>query len=117
MESWTLKEMNLFHLWGLLLAKNRIFAFSLAFVCLHSHSAVSDSLQPHGLYPTRLLCPWDSPGYWSGLPCPPPGNLPNSGLKPASLTSPALVGRFFITSTTWEAQYNHAFVPKYLIFK
>jgi len=23
---------------------------------------MSDSLQPHGLYPTKLLCPWDSPG-------------------------------------------------------
>ena len=41
--------------------------------------------------------------YWSGLPCPPPGNLPDPGVKPVSLTSPALAGRFFITSTTWEA--------------
>ena len=30
--------------------------------------------------------------YWSGLPCPPPGHLPNPGIKPASLTPPA-VGR------------------------
>ena len=29
--------------------------------------------------------------YWSGLPCCPPGNLPNSGIKPTSLISPALV--------------------------
>ena len=28
--------------------------------------------------------------YWSGLPCPPPGHLPNPGFKPASLLSPAL---------------------------
>ena len=27
-----------------------------------SHSVISDSLRPHGLQPTRLLCPWDSPG-------------------------------------------------------
>ena len=27
-----------------------------------SHLVVSNSLQPHGLYPTRLLCPWNSPG-------------------------------------------------------
>ena len=27
-----------------------------------SHSVVSDSLRPHGLQPTRLLCPWDLPG-------------------------------------------------------
>ena len=41
--------------------------------------------------------------YWSGLPCPPPGDLPNPGIKPTSLTSPALAGRFLTTSTTWEA--------------
>ena len=39
----------------------------------------------------------------SGLPCPPPGDLPNPGIEPASLMSPALAGRFFDTSTTWEA--------------
>ena len=39
--------------------------------------------------------------YWSGLPCPPPGDLPDPRIKPVSLTSPALVGRLFITSTTW----------------
>ena len=42
--------------------------------------------------------------YWSGLPCPPPpGDLLNPGIKPVSLTSPALAGGFFPTSTTWEA--------------
>ena len=32
--------------------------------------------------------------YWSGLPCPPPGDLPNTGIKPTSLKSPALAGGF-----------------------
>ena len=36
--------------------------------------------------------------YWSGLPGPPPGDRPNSGIKPASLKSPALAGRFFTTN-------------------
>ena len=40
---------------------------------------------------------------WSGLPCLPPGDLPDSGIEPTSLTSPALAGRFFTTSATWEA--------------
>ena len=40
--------------------------------------------------------------YWSGFPCSPPGDLPYPGVKPDSLTSPALVGRFFTTSVTWE---------------
>ena len=41
--------------------------------------------------------------YWSGLPCPPPGDLsdPRTGL--GSLMSSALAGRFFTTSATWEA--------------
>ena len=41
--------------------------------------------------------------YWSRLPCPPPGNLPDPGIEPASPVSPALAGRFFTTSATWEA--------------
>ena len=42
--------------------------------------------------------------YWSGLPCPPPGNLPNPGIELASLISPALAERFYTASATWEAQ-------------
>ena len=42
--------------------------------------------------------------HWSGLPCPPPEDLPNPGIEPVSLTSPALARRFFTTSGTWEAQ-------------
>ena len=63
-----------------------------------------DTLRPHGLWPARLLCPWDFPGqrYWRGLPFL-PGDLPDSGIKPECLLSPALAGGFFITSTTWEA--------------
>ena len=41
--------------------------------------------------------------YWRGLPCPPPGDLPNPGMEPASLMSPALAGRFSTTSAMWEA--------------
>ena len=35
--------------------------------------------------------------YWSGLPCPPPGDLPDPGIEPMSLASLALIGRFFTT--------------------
>ena len=49
-----------------------------------SHSVVSDSLWPHELWPARLLCPWEfsRQEYWSGLPCLPPGDLPNPGTEP-----------------------------------
>ena len=41
--------------------------------------------------------------YWSGLPFPSLGNLPDPGIQPASLKSPALAGGFFTTRATWEA--------------
>ena len=44
--------------------------------------------------------------YWSGLPCPSPGDLPHPGIKPVSLVSPALASVFFTTSATWEAHMN-----------
>ena len=37
--------------------------------------------------------------YWSGFPCPPPGDLPDLRIKPGTLKSPALAGGFFTTST------------------
>ena len=54
---------------------------------------MSDSSQHHGLQPTRLLCPWKSPGKSTGVGC--HALLPNSGVEPESLASPALAGRFF----------------------
>ena len=42
--------------------------------------------------------------YWSGLPCPPPADLPDSWIKPWSHRSPALASRFFTTDATREAQ-------------
>ena len=47
--------------------------------------------------------------YWSGLLFPSPGDLPDPGIKPASLTSPAFAGGFFTITATWEA-------PKGVIF-
>ena len=41
--------------------------------------------------------------YWSELPFPPSGDLPDPEIEPVSLMSPALGGRFFTTSVTWEA--------------
>ena len=41
--------------------------------------------------------------YWSGLPGPPPGDLPDPGIEPSFLMSPALAGGFFTNSATWEA--------------
>ena len=41
--------------------------------------------------------------YLNGLPFSSPADLPNPGIKPTSLKSPALAGGFFTTSTPWES--------------
>ena len=50
--------------------------------------SLSDSVQPHGLQPARFLCPcgFSRQEDWSGLPCSPPGDLPDSGMEPRSST-------------------------------
>ena len=50
-----------------------------------SRSVVSDFLRPHGLYPARLLCPWDSPGKNIGVGCHAllQGIFSNQGSEPA----------------------------------
>ena len=44
--------------------------------------------------------------YWSRLPFPTPGDLPDPGIKPLSPAFPALAGRFFTTSATWEVPHS-----------
>ena len=48
---------------------------------------------------------------WSGLPCPPPGDLPNQGTEFASASFYCMSGRFFTHWTTWEAPLNAYHVP------
>ena len=54
--------------------------------------------------PPLLLMEFSKQEYWSGVPFPPPGDLPDPGIKPTSLMSPALASKFFTTGATWEAQ-------------
>ena len=57
---------------------------------------------------------------WAWVSRPLPGDLPSPGIEPTSLMSLALAGRFFTTSTTWEAPDNinacikHAYMKAYL---
>ena len=61
---------------------------------------MSDSLPPHGLYvvcQAPLSMGFSRQEYWSGLPFPTPGDLPDPGFEPKSSMAPALMGRFFTT--------------------
>ena len=65
--------------------------------------------------PMKLLCPWNFPGKNTRGGCHflLQGALPNPGIRPKSLVSPALVGGFFTTRTTWEAHtefWAHGFL-------
>ena len=61
--------------------------FSCVYCCaVLSRSVVSNSLWPHGLAcQAPLFMGFSRQVYWSGLPCPPPGDLPNTGIEPRSL--------------------------------
>ena len=49
--------------------------------------------------------------YWSGLPCPPPGDLPEPGVELRSLVS-SLAGGFFTISVTWKPNHREWDLPK-----
>ena len=55
-----------------------------------SSSVVSDTLRSHGLHPMGPQAPlswgFSRQEYWSGLPCPPPGDPTNLGIEPRSTT-------------------------------
>ena len=64
----------------------------------HARAVASDSLRPHGLLPSRFLCPWFSrQEYWNGLSFPSPVHLSDPGVEPTSPVSLALSGGFFTT--------------------
>ena len=70
---------------------------------------MSNSLRTYGLELARLCMSmgFSRQEYWSGLPCPSPGDLPDPGIKFASLTSPSLAGGFFTTSAIWKTSAFH----------
>ena len=77
---------------------------------------MSDSVQPYGTVACQapLSMGFCRQEYCRELSCPPPGDLPNPGIKPVSLMLPALAGRFFTTRATWEAKIQRNWSPKRL---
>ena len=79
--------------------------------CLSHHSCALSCFSCVQLFATPWTVAHQAPlsmepsrqAYWNGLPCPLPADLPDSGIEPVSLMSPASADGFFTTSTTWEA--------------
>ena len=70
--------------------------------CCFRHIQIFVTLQPVA-HQALLSTGFSRQEYWSGLPGSPPGDLPDPGIEPMSLRSPALAGRFFTTSIAWKA--------------
>ena len=70
-------------------------------------SVMSDSGTPWTVaHQAPLSMGFSRQEYWSELPCPPPGDLPNPGIGPVSPESPALAGGFFTMEPPWKLQKN-----------
>ena len=98
-------------------------------VCFPNSDLISETLENHvcmlshfsrvRLYVTLRTAAHQTPlsmgfsrqDYWSGLPFPSPGDLPDPGMEPES---PALASGFFTTSATWAALENHTSMVLFL---
>ena len=65
------------------------------------HSVVSDSWWPRGPQPSRLLCPWDSPGKNTRVGCHSPRDLPDPGIEPRSAWQPDYLPSELIRKPLW----------------
>ena len=90
----------------LFLTFSRIPFIFILFISVHAKSLQSCPTLWDPMYCQPLSVGFSRQEYGSELPCPSPEDLPNPGIEPTSLKSPVLLGRFFTTSTTWEAPSN-----------
>ena len=70
--------------------------------CAKSFWSCPTVWNPVDCSPPALSMGFSRQGYWSGLPCPPPGDLPDPGIQTAPHMSPELAGGFFTARATWE---------------
>ena len=89
--------------WALTRASNKtLYAFALLWTSYSLSFGDSDS--GHNIaHQPPLFMRFSRQEYWSGLPCPSPGDFPDPWIEPASLMFSSLAGGFFTISATWEA--------------
>ena len=84
----------------------RLTAVIISCVCVHARSAVSDSATPWTVaHQAPLSRGLSRQEYWSGLPFPSPGDLPDPGSEPASPAHLTLAGRFFTSVPPGKSDY------------
>ena len=99
---------------------NNRYLFTSAFMCIHAKllqlcltlcNPVDCSQQ------ASLSMGFSGQEYWSRLPCPPPGDLPNPGIQTMSLVSPALAGRFFTIVPPGKPHYVGKEIPRTVLYR
>ena len=80
---------------------------------LLSHARLFVTPQTGG-HQVPLSMEFSTQEYWSGLPFSTPGDLPDPGIEPLSLMSPALAGGFFTTAPPEKPTYNNTDRNNYL---
>ena len=113
----TLNSSKGYNLWSIV--NTGFFRVMCVCVCVCVVCVCACALSPVWLFtmPWTLACQaplsmgFSRQEYWSGLPCPPPGDLPNPGMEPRSHVSCISRG-FFISSVTWKVP-----TPRIVIFK
>ena len=86
--------------------------FTRAGVCVLSHFSCAQLFETAWTVARQapLSLGFSRQEYRGGLPCPPPGDLPDLGIKPPCLMSPAPAGRFFTTSTAGVASFQSCYI-------
>ena len=78
------------------------------YACVVSHSVISDSFWPHGLQPTRLLCPWNFPSKNAGVSC----HALLWGIFPTQRLNPGLLHcRWILCSLSQQGRWQIIFLP------
>ena len=83
---------------------SRMFTWRGVQACYFTSVVSNSTIQCTVAHQAPLSMGFSRQEYWSGLPCPPPGHLPDPGIEPGPLMSPALAGGFFTTGATWEEE-------------
>ena len=79
-----------------------------------SHPVVSDSVWPHGLYPTRLFCPWNSPSRNTGVGC----HSLLQGICPTQGSNPALLNcRWILYPLSHQGSLFSLYLPDYKVLE
>ena len=86
-------------------------------ICLRTKSVIptlcAGTVAPPGSSVQGIFFPRQE--FWSGVPFPPPGDLPNPGIELMSFASPALTGGFFTTEPPWKF-YRKACIVRTMVF-